>query len=66
MARWRDVEDAWDYQVSEEGEVRNSKTGRILKPYKNPVTGVNQVTLMDDGRKLTRSTEALRKRAFDW
>jgi hypothetical protein len=63
--RWRIVECAWDYEVSDQGRVRNLKTGRILKPYKNCKTGLEQVTLMVDGYRLTRSIRKLMEEAFD-
>lgn len=64
MARWRDIESAWNYEVSDEGQVRNKKTGRILKTYKNNHSGRPQVTMMDAGFRVTRQIHTLIKNAY--
>ena len=47
MIEWRKIEERPNYSVSNEGEVRNDKTGRILKPRKG-TSGYYQIML---GRK---------------
>ena len=49
MTRWITVEDHPNYEVSNNGEVRNKRTGRILKGMVNPINGYLRVTL--DGEK---------------
>lgn len=44
---WRKIEGKPNYSVSESGDVRNDKTGRILKPHKG-TAGYHQIML---GRK---------------
>lgn len=60
---WRTVADARDYEVSDEGRVRNKKTGRILKPSKN-ASGKDQVVMMDAGHRVGRTVHGLVERAF--
>lgn len=47
MKTWKKIEGKPNYSVSDEGEVRNDKTGRILKPHKG-TAGYYQIML---GRK---------------
>lgn len=44
---WRKIEEKPNYSVSENGDIRNDKTGRILKPHKG-TSGYYQIML---GRK---------------
>lgn len=60
---WERVLEAPSYEVNKVGQVRNRGTGRILKPQQN-TTGVQQVSLRYGHRTLTRSVNALRKKAF--
>lgn len=46
MSEWRPVSDCPTYSVSDDGRVRNSITGRQLKPQK--VNGYQHVTLCDE------------------
>jgi hypothetical protein len=64
MEEWKRILEATSYEVSNEGRVRNRNSGRVLKPVKN-TTGVTQVSLREGNKSLTRSTNALRKRAFE-
>lgn len=61
---WRPVNCAWEYEVSNQGNVRNKRTGRILKPYPNNHTGRPQVTLTDAGYRITRPIHLLVEEAF--
>jgi hypothetical protein len=61
---WRTVSDAWGYDISNLGRVRNRRTGRILTPYLNNRTGQPQVTMMDAGFRITRQLHTLMKKAF--
>lgn len=45
---WKKIDERPNYSVSDTGEVRNDKTGRILKLYKSKSTGYDTVML---GRK---------------
>lgn len=47
---WKQIQGYENYEVSNEGQVRNRKTGKILKPVKNS-TGYLQVTLCKNKRK---------------
>lgn len=47
MLEWVKIEGKPNYSVSNSGDIRNDKTGRILKPYKS-TSGYYQVML---GRK---------------
>lgn len=44
VCEWRKISDKPNYSISSNGDVRNDKTGRILKPYKNN-SGYYQVML---------------------
>lgn len=46
---WKKIDTKTNYSISENGDVRNDKTGRILKPYKG-TSGYLQIML---GRKTT-------------
>jgi hypothetical protein len=46
---WKIIEERPNYSISDSGEVRNNKTGRILKPHKG-TSGYYQIML---GRKTT-------------
>lgn len=61
---WQTVGDAWNYEVSDRGRVRNRHTGRILRPYYNSLTGRPQVTMMDAGVRITRQVRSLVSEAF--
>lgn len=61
---WAKVKEAPSYEISNEGRVKNSSTGKILKPQNNG-TGVQHVSLREGSKTLTRSVAALRKRAFE-
>lgn len=63
MEIWRQIEEAVWYEISNQGQVRNRRTNRILKPSKTG-TGVEKVNLRDAGFTITRSVESLRKKAF--
>lgn len=49
MIEWRKIEGKLNYSISNNGDVRNDKTGRILKPHKG-TSGYYQIML---GRKTT-------------
>lgn len=61
---WRTIEEAPNYEISDMGNVRNKKTGRVLKPSKNNVSLRPQVTLMDAGYRITRQIHTLLEEAF--
>lgn len=47
MTRWKKISGKENYSISDDGQVRNDKTGRILKPHKG-TSGYYQIML---GRK---------------
>lgn len=62
MSDWRRIAEAAAYEINEMGQVRNIKTGRILKQAligKTPT-----VTMMDSGFRLCRSVPKLIREAF--
>lgn len=64
MEIWKDIEGYEDlYEVSDEGRVRNKKTGRILKPGKDSC-GYPQVILCKDGTTRSFSVHRLVAKAF--
>lgn len=62
MEEWRTIAEAYRYEISSEGRVRNKKTGRVLKPQK--IGRTTTVQLVDAGYKITRSVQLLATRAF--
>lgn len=60
---WRTVPEAPVYSVNNRGDIRNRRTGRILRPTSNGRGGL-KVNLRDAGQTITRSPEALRKQVF--
>ena len=60
---YKKIEGIENYSVSDFGNVRNDKTGRILKPGVNS-TGYYTVSLTQDKRKATRKIHRLVARAF--
>lgn len=49
MEKWVTIKDHPNYEVSNQGNVRNKRTGRILKPLLNQAEGYHRVAL--DGQK---------------
>ena len=47
----------YPYQANEQGEIRNSITGRILKPIVS--NGYNRVNLTTDGKRVTKYVHRL-------
>ena len=45
MEKWIEVRDVPKYEVSNQGEVRNKKTGRILRPHLNKEGGYLRVNI---------------------
>ena len=45
MAIWLDIKEFPGYEISSDGDVRNSKTGRILKPYLDRPGGYMKVKI---------------------
>lgn len=61
--RWQPIEDFPGYSISEEGEVRNDETERILLRTKNQ-RGILVVGLMKEGKQYKRSVALLVAKAF--
>lgn len=53
MGQWRKLRNYPSYEITRQGEVRNSVTGTILKPQRTP-QGYRHVTLCDDIQKPNR------------
>lgn len=60
---WRQSNDMKDYEISSEGRIKNSKTGRIMKTNIDK-KGYEQVTLRDQKRACTRRVHKLVADAF--
>ena len=63
MEQWKVVKDFKNYEVSDEGKIRNISTGRILKPKLNR-GGYNIVDLYIKGRAVTKRIHRLVAEAF--
>ena len=50
---WKDIEGFPGYQVSNQGRVKNKKTGHVLKPQINNRSGYYQVSLSVGGKSHT-------------
>lgn len=57
MANWKPISECPDYEISDCGDVRNSTTGRVLKPYRN--NGYSHVVLCDSIGHHRRSVHRL-------
>jgi len=60
---WKTIEGFENYEVSTEGEVRNKKTGRVLKQWLNE-NGYLQVVLCLNGKKTVKRVHRLVAEAF--
>lgn len=65
MEQWRDIAD-WPYQVSDQGRVRNTRTGKVLSPEhtKSSLTGYHRVTLQVGPRRERFLVHVLMLEAF--
>ena len=63
MERWRPVKDFSTYEVSDEGRVRNVKTGRVMKT-SNSNYGYEQVCLRKNKQQHTKKVHRLVADAF--
>lgn len=53
LTEWRTIPEFPKYQITPDGDVRNERTGRLVKEHQNHVTGAYAYTLrklMPDGR----------------
>lgn len=64
MEEWRQSKDMKNYEVSNEGRVRNSKTGKIMKTQFNE-KGYEVLALRDGGRQYSKRVHRLVAEAFD-
>ncbi len=60
---WRNVTDSLYYEVSDEGWVRNKRTGRILSPSSNG-KGLIKVRFAEDGEQVSKTVARLVGEAF--
>ena len=63
MERWRKIRDYDNYEISDEGRVRNSKTGRILKQGRHR-QGYSLVWLSENGERRGKAIHRLVGEAF--
>lgn len=63
MSEWKEIEEFPNYQVSKSGEVKNVKTGRILKPATS-ANGYYIVSLSDKEKRKTALVHRLVATAF--
>lgn len=63
MEQWKKIDGYENYSVSCNGEIRNDKTGRVLKKYKNK-DGYEHVNLYKNGKIKVFSTHRLVAQAF--
>lgn len=62
MSEWRKIE-GWPYSVSNDGHIRNDRTGFVLKMHKMP-KGYMKVLLCDKGREQYKTVHRLVAEAF--
>jgi len=60
---WKEIKEFENYEVSTEGEVRNKKTGHVLKPGLNK-RGYLQVCLRNNGKQISKKNHRLVAEAF--
>jgi len=63
MAKWKTIKEFPGYSVSDQGEIRTDKTGRILSTFQNQ-SGLVCVGMMHDGIQYHRSVPLLVAKAF--
>ena len=63
---WRTIPGLTKYQITQDGDVRNTRTGKLLKESQNPTTGAYSYTLWrDGGGKTSRTYQSLVKDAWE-
>ena len=63
MANWKNINGFTKYSVSDDGRVRNDKTGKILTPHPDS-NGYPSVGLFREGKQFTRRVHRLVAEAF--
>lgn len=63
MEKWKNIKGFENYEVNDDGQVRNKKTGRILKPYDNG-RGYVEVDLLINGKRTTKKIHRIVAEAF--
>ena len=61
--RWNSSKEFDNYEVSDEGRIRNKRTGRVLKTNKND-KGYEVVSLSEDGKKYTKRVHKMVANSF--
>jgi len=49
-AEWRTIPEFPKYEITQDGDVRNRRTGRLVNEHQNPVTGAWAYTLVKQER----------------
>jgi len=63
---WRTIPGFPAYQITLDGDVRNRRTGRLLRESQNPRTGAFSYTIWrTDGTKTSRNYASLIRDAYD-
>lgn len=64
MEQWKTIETFDNYEVSDEGRIRNVSTGRVIRQQKHPRTGLPMVPIYRGGKQYTRNVHRLVAEAF--
>lgn len=64
METWTSIKEFDDYEISDEGRIRNVNTGRIIKQQLHPRTGLPMVPIYRHGKQYTRNVHRLVAEAF--
>lgn len=64
MTEWRPIPGIPKYEASDGGEIRNAKTGKILKPFNDPLQEYDRVSFYMNGRKKKYLVHYLVARTF--
>lgn len=52
MTTWKSIPLYPKYEASEDGEIRNARTGKVLKPFNDPLQEYDRITVYEGGHKI--------------